>query len=184
MAEAMATLLSHHPGPSFVAVRECANMLRESHFVVPPWEAVLAGLRPGHEDDENPVEPKHGWQKPVARAVHEHRVARVVWPNLTDPEGSSRQQRPDGIPNVSVNSDRPATFPRVVVPSSPTSSSLLFPHLPMWPSPRLPWPPSSSVRGSRGLGSKGICIGAGSCTSVQRRRWSRVHECHGQEPRH
>ena len=80
VAEAMATLLSHHPGPSFEAVRECANMLRESQFVVPTWEAVLAGLRPGHEDDENPVEPKHGWQKPAARAVHEHRVARVVWP--------------------------------------------------------------------------------------------------------
>ena len=61
-------------------------------------------------------------------------------------ERSSRQQRPDGIPNVSVNSDRPATFPRAVVPS-PTSSSLLLPHLPMWPSPRLPWPPWSSVRG-------------------------------------
>ena len=44
-------------------------------------------LRPGqNEDDENPVGPKHGWQKPAARAVHEHRVARVVWPNLTDPE--------------------------------------------------------------------------------------------------
>ena len=35
----------------------------------------------------------------------------------------------DGIPNVPVNSDRPATCPRVVVPSSPTSSSLLFPAL-------------------------------------------------------
>ena len=181
VAETMVTLLSHHPGPSFV-VRECANMLRESQFVVPPWEAVLAGLRPGHEDDENPVELKHGWQKPAARAVHEQRVARVIWPNLTDPE-RALQQRPDGVPNVPVNSDRPATFPRFVVPSSPTSSSLLFPHLPMWPSP-LPWPPSSSVRGSRGFGSKGICIGTGSRTGVQRRRWSRVHECDGQEPQH
>ena len=74
------------------------------------------------------AEPKHGWQKLPARRVHEHRVARVVWPNLTDPERawwrsqerSSHQQRPDGIPNIS---DRPATFPRVVVPSCPTSSS-------------------------------------------------------------
>ena len=97
VAETMVTLLSHHPGPSFVGVRECANMLRESQFVVPPWEAVLAGLRPGHEDDENPVEPKHGWQKPAARAVHEQRVARVIWPNLTDPE-RALQQRPDGVP--------------------------------------------------------------------------------------
>ena len=36
----------------------------------------------------------------------------------------SRQQRLDGIPNVLVDSDRPATFPRVVVP--PSSSSWLL----------------------------------------------------------
>ena len=56
---------------------------------------------------------------------------RALWRS----QRSSRQERLDGIPNVSVNSDRPSNFPRVVVPSSPTSSSLL-PHLPMWPSPR------------------------------------------------
>ena len=32
--------------------------------MVPTWEAVLAVLRPGQNEDENP---KHGWQKPAAR---------------------------------------------------------------------------------------------------------------------
>ena len=47
---------------------------RASEFVVPTWEAVLVGLRPGqNEDDQNPVEPKHRWQKLTARAVHQHK---------------------------------------------------------------------------------------------------------------
>ena len=139
------------------------------------WEAVLAGLRPGqNEDDENPVEPKHGWQKPAARAMHEHRVARVVWPNLTDPERALWRSQSGPLASnvlVSVDSDRPAAFPRVVLPPSPPSSSLLLPHLPMWPSPRLPWPPSSSVRGGGFPGSKLICTGA---TNVMVRKARRL----------
>ena len=58
VAEAMVTFLTHHEAPSFKAVRECANTLREAQFEVPTWEAVFAGLRPGqNEDDDNPVEP-------------------------------------------------------------------------------------------------------------------------------
>ena len=60
---------------------ECEHTLREAQFEVPTWEAVWAGLRLGQsEDDENPVQPKHGWQKPAARATHEDTVARTVWP--------------------------------------------------------------------------------------------------------
>ena len=87
MAEVMVSNLMHHDGPSFTAVRECVHTLRDAQFEVPTWEAVWAGLRPGQsEDDENPVQPKHGWQKPAARATHEDRVARTVWPTLTSPE--------------------------------------------------------------------------------------------------
>ena len=87
VAEVMVSNLLHHDGQSFTAVRECVHTLREAQFEVPSWEAVWAGLRAGQsEDDENPVEPKHGWQKPAARATHEDRVARTIWPNLTSPE--------------------------------------------------------------------------------------------------
>ena len=188
VAEAMATLLSHHPGPSFVAVRECANMLRESQFVVPPWEAVLAGLRPGQEDDENPVEPKHGWQKPAAQAVHEHRVARVVWPNLTDPERALwRSQRGPLASNVLM--------------AFPTSWSRIDPQpfcVLLCRRLQLPLPFSSrTCRCGRLLDCRGhhraACAEAGvlgargfalerAAAQVCRRR--RVHECHGQEPRH
>ena len=67
VAEVMVSNLMHHDGPSFTAVRECVHTLREAQFEVPTCEAVWAGLRPGQsEDDENPVQPKHGWQKPAA----------------------------------------------------------------------------------------------------------------------
>ena len=82
-------------------------------------------------------------------------------------EGTSCQRCLD-IHHVSVDSHRPAAFPSVVVPASPPSLSFLLPHLPMWPSPRLPWPPSSNVRGGGGPGIQGICAGAGSCASVQK----------------
>ena len=87
VAEVLVSNLMHHDGQSFTAVRECEHTLLEAQFEVPTWEAVWAGLRPGQsEDDENPVQPKHGWQKPAARATHEDRVARTVCPMLTSPE--------------------------------------------------------------------------------------------------
>ena len=121
-AEVMVSNLMHHEGPSFTAVRECVHTLREAQFEVRTWEAVWAGLRPGQsEDDEYPVQPKHGWQKPVARATHEERVARTVWPTLAL-SGLWRSQKGPlacsafmAFPTSWVNADRSTTVPGFVV---------------------------------------------------------------------
>ena len=129
----------------FTAVWECEHTLREAQFEVPTWEALWAGMRRGQsEDDENPVEPKHGWQKLAARATHEDiGLADVDEPGastLAVAEGTTRMQRIYGFPEVSVDADRSPTVVGSVVSSPPPPIA----YLPMWPSPRLPWPPGGS----------------------------------------
>ena len=93
-------------------------------------------------------------------------------------------QRIHGFPDVSVNADRSTTVPGFVVSSPPPPTVFLLPYLPMWPSPRLPWPPSSSVRGGGGPGSKGIYTGAGRSAGLQmqRRRGTCFDKRHGGNP--
>ena len=108
----------------------------------------------------------------------------VVWPNLTDPEGALwRSQRGPFASNVLMafptsRSTRIEPQPLRVLLCRPLRTFL-------FPSP--PAPADVAVSSTavatikqrarwRGLGNKGICIEAGSSTSVQRRKWSCVHE--------
>ena len=69
--------------------------------MVPPWEAVLAGLRPGHEDDEIL------WSRSMGgRSLRHGQCTNTEWhgsswPNLTDPERALwRSQRGPLASNV------------------------------------------------------------------------------------
>ena len=78
VAEAMVAHLNHHEAPSFEAVRKCADTLREARFEVPTWESVLAGLRPGqNEEDTTQSIPTMGGKNPPC----EH-VTRTEWQGL------------------------------------------------------------------------------------------------------
>ena len=69
-----------------------------------------------------------------------------------------------------------------VVSSPPPPIAFLLPYLPMWPSPRLPWPPSSSVRGGGGSWSQGFRIGTGRSAGLQRRSGTCFDKRHGEKP--
>ena len=160
----MATLLSHHPGPSFVAVRECANMLRESQFVVgKKTMRILWGRSMGGRSLRHGQCTKSG-------------TGRLA--NLTDPERALwRSQRGPLASNVLM--------------AFPTSRSRIDPQpfrVLLCRRLQLPLPFSSrTCQCGRLLDCRGhhraACAEAG-VLGARGFALERAAECHGQEPRH
>ena len=68
-------------------VEESGARLREVGLDTPNWEALADGLRPGPQEQERePCQVSHGWQKFASEAVQEHHRLNVVWPQLSPNE--------------------------------------------------------------------------------------------------
>ena len=67
--------------------------------------------------------------------------------------------------------------PRFAPWPSVAPSSSLFTFLPVWPSPRRPWPPPCSVRECGSVGSPWICLGKCTCPCLLRSRRPRLSQC-------
>ena len=162
---------------------ECVHTLREAQFGSPNLGSRVGWVAPWTERGRRePCQPKHGWQKPAARATHEDRVARTVWPTLTSRRRDHSHAAHSWLSRRLGQRGSIHNRSGFCCVSPPPPTAFLLPYLPMWPSPRLPWPPSSSVRGGGGPGSKGICTGAGRSTGLQRRRGTCFDKRHGEEP--
>ena len=76
--------LTDSPEQSFEALRICELFLDERQFTLPTWEALAGGERPAGEDEDEPGQPKHGWQREAARCAEASFLENSVWPSLTD----------------------------------------------------------------------------------------------------
>ena len=70
-------------GSCFTAVRGCVQSLVDVGFEPPEWESLLVDARPQLEE-EDPTQPKIGWQK--KGVPEQHHLQTVVWPTLSGPE--------------------------------------------------------------------------------------------------
>ena len=72
---------------TWLLLRSQVRDWREVGLDTPNWEALADGLRPGpHEQEWEPCQVSHGWQKFASEAVHEHHRVNVVWPQLSPNE--------------------------------------------------------------------------------------------------
>ena len=59
---------------------DCARKLEESGFEVPNWTDLAKGKVPADEGEDDPCQPKTGWQKQAANSVEEKFLNSSVWP--------------------------------------------------------------------------------------------------------
>ena len=71
--------------PSIQAVLKCARILEGAGFERSLW-AELAERRPlaPGGDEEDPCQPRVGWQKKAGTAIEQHHHDHVVWPRLRE----------------------------------------------------------------------------------------------------
>ena len=102
MADALKMVHERHPGvaetmvgaleaneesSSIQAVLRCARVLEDVGFERPSWADLLEGRSPGRaSDDEDPCQPRAGWQQKAGSVLEQHRHDHVVWPRLREPE--------------------------------------------------------------------------------------------------
>ena len=100
-ADALAMIQQRHPAivdtivgalennAESVSIRcllDCVRKLAETGFEVPDWTDLAEGKVPGDEGEDDPCQPKIGWQKRAANSVEERFFSNTVWPSLGDSE--------------------------------------------------------------------------------------------------
>ena len=65
---------------------DCVRKLAETGFEVLDWTDLAEGKIPGDEGEDDPCQPKRGWQKRAANSVEERFFSNTVWPSLGDSE--------------------------------------------------------------------------------------------------
>ena len=86
VARMMVGGLARGAASCFTAVRGCVQSLVDVGFEPPEWESLLVDARPQFEEEEDPTQPKIGWQKKGVSQVEQHHLQTVVWPTLSEPE--------------------------------------------------------------------------------------------------
>ena len=146
------------------AVQESGDRLRGSGVQVPSWEALAAGLRPEDVDMEPEPKPKHGWQKFASVTIQNVLRETVVCSLSPAKQAMVRPvtKWPPRFGPIHHDAHEPCHANRFglvscsLVASLPLSLALLCSLLPVWPSPRRPWPPPRSLQHRRSIGQKGI----------------------------
>ena len=83
IAESMIMHLEVGGVPCFQAVRERRELVEEAWLAVPSWaELSLSPLLA--EEEPEPNQPRHSWQRKATRQSETRFVSDVVWPGLTD----------------------------------------------------------------------------------------------------
>ena len=81
-------LASADRSPTIQAVLSCERTLRDSGFDAPNWEDLAEGARP-HQDEsqeEEPNQPRHGWQKVASMHLESKFISDALWPTLSAQE--------------------------------------------------------------------------------------------------
>ena len=98
--------LDRDPAPCLAAVRHCKEVLAEANFHPPDWRD-LAVVVPERAEEEEPNQPKFGWQQCASRSLKTKFLNERVWPVTILP--TTREKRMDGQPvRVLVLPCRPA----------------------------------------------------------------------------
>ena len=96
------------------ALLRCARILHDSGFESPSWAELAEGRTPGSDDEEeDPCQPRVGWQKLASSAIEKHHHDNTFWPQLTEPaQAMMRSQRGPmaSVPFVSFPIDRTSRF--------------------------------------------------------------------------
>ena len=71
----------------FASVVAAIARLQEVGVEIPTWQVLALGLRPPHSNDERePSQPRHGWQKYASTVVQKSHREQVVLPSLSPAE--------------------------------------------------------------------------------------------------
>ena len=99
---------------SIQAVLRCARVLEDAGFERPSWADLLEGRSPGRvSDDEDPCQPRAGWQQKAGSVLEHHHHDHVVWPRLREPEQALMRSQRGPLASVaftSTPSDRCSRF--------------------------------------------------------------------------
>ena len=81
-------LASADRSPTIQAVLSCERTLRVSGFDAPNWEDLAEGARPHHDEsqEEEPNQPRHGWQKVASMHLESKFISDALWPTLSAQE--------------------------------------------------------------------------------------------------
>ena len=82
----MGALKNNAESDSIRCLLDCARRLAETGFEVPDWTDLAEGKVAGDEGEDDPCQPKIGWQKQAANSVEECFFSNTVWPSLGDSE--------------------------------------------------------------------------------------------------
>ena len=69
----------------FVSIRcllDCVRKFAETGFEVLDWTDLVEGKVPGDKGEDDPCQPKIGWQKRAAKLIEEHFFTNTVWPSF------------------------------------------------------------------------------------------------------
>ena len=86
VADTMIQELGEGHACCFVAVRTCAQSLRDAGFEVPSWTELAESQEVVFAEEPEPHEPKVGWQQQATKCLHQKFWDEQCWPELTDPQ--------------------------------------------------------------------------------------------------
>ena len=109
----LAALEENSEAESIQAITVCARTLHGVGFESPSWAELAEGQAPGGVVEEDPCQPRLGWQQQASHALERHHHDHAVWPRLREHERAMmRSQRGPlaSTPFVSFPSDRISRF--------------------------------------------------------------------------
>ena len=84
----LAALEENSESESIQAIMVCARTLEGCRFESPSWAELAEGRAPGGaEEEEDPCQPRLGWQQQASSALERHHHDHAVWPRLRDMNG-------------------------------------------------------------------------------------------------
>ena len=106
VAETMVGALeANEESSSIQAVLRCARVLEDAGFERPSWADLLGGRSPGRaSDDEDPCQPRAGWQQKAGSVLEQHHHDHVVWPRLREPEQAMMRSQRGPLASVAFTS--------------------------------------------------------------------------------
>ena len=113
IADTILQALDEEHGCSIQTLLRCTNILRDAGMEVPTWTDVAAGRVEGESREDDPCQPRVGWQKQAAQSVEVKFFEEEVWPSLQEDERAmvwSRTGPMASTPLISFPVDRNTRF--------------------------------------------------------------------------
>ena len=179
-------LASADRSPTIHAVLSCERTLCDSGFDAPNWEDLAEGASP-HQDEsqeEEPNQPRHGWQKVASMHLESKFISDALWPTLSAQERALMRSQCGPLSSVAFTAFPTSRLTRFDF--QPFRVLLLRRlHLPLplsaracrCASSRRLWPPPVCMCNFWGCWEEGF---PSSCEGLQRGRSQGAHQCDGQ----